>query len=801
MATLPTLGPRRTPNAGRAIDTGLTPVDLNTAVDTSAVGQAAANFGQTITNVGENMQKEQDASAIFAARRKLDDWERATIYDPQAGAISKKGADSFELPKRIPQEFDKAAGEIGKTLQGDRQRRAFEEMAVSRRASVSDWAARHATQQRQVYMEGQYNADIDSSLNRAAMLASAGDFATAKAETSLAQTRTTGYLRSLGKSEEEIAVAVRNVSSKANVVTINMLLEKDKPLEADKYLKDNAAGMNVEDLLRATSAVNKSVDARVGLVTATDIVKSAVVPAVQPTDTVRLKNLVEGSLPKPNKDEAAMRVNVALTPAEQARSDAFERSPANIAELKGEIARQKDPKARALLEEELAKQTSKPADFGNRADGSKKGNGFLGVLQRPDGGVSTEITVGVNINGKETDIPTLVPTLTKAEVDSLLKGDKPSDAIVQKAVDHAKSRIAAGKSVFADEGPAPVTLDNMLTQYAGDVSKAVAAMKVGPDTVDKAIKAASNGRGKTGDWMAFMPDETKAYVAKITTDYSKGAGAPAMPSLQQLEDQVRAKIGMDSPERYRTAVTEVKRQYGEMLAAKKQTEEQNTTAAYDWLVKNKGDYARMPPALLSNLPPGKVDDTMTFAGKIAAGVPIQTDWNTYTQLRAMAVSNPAKFAATDLRNYYPTIAPAQREQLVDLQTKVNDPKSQPQVVALASQLSIAHEQLGITKNDAKKGMFDNAVTQAINDAQTEQKRQLTFEERDKIIKRMQLPTTSGFFSADRVYEVTGTSKEAGAKIKMVDEDKKLITAALKAEGVPVTDAAIQARFNLRHGIK
>ena len=33
------------------------------------------------------------------------------------------------------------------------------------------------------------------------------------------------------------------------------------------------------------------------------------------------------------------------------------------------------------------------------------------------------------------------------------------------------------------------------------------------------------------------------------------------------------------------------------------------------------------------------DEAMTYAGKIAAGVPVQTDWNTYTQLRAMAVSD------------------------------------------------------------------------------------------------------------------------------------------------------------------
>lgn len=94
--------------------------------------------------------------------------------------------------------------------------------------------------------------------------------------------------------------------------------------------------------------------------------------------------------------------------------------------------------------------------YGNRQDGTPKGKGFLGELKRPDGGVMTEYTVGVEINGKEMDIPTLVPTLTKDEVDTLLNikvGEQPPDAIVQKAVDYAKQRLSDGKGVFADNNP------------------------------------------------------------------------------------------------------------------------------------------------------------------------------------------------------------------------------------------------------------------------------------------------------------------------------------------------------------
>ena len=85
-----------------------------------------------------------------------------------------------------------------------------------------------------------------------------------------------------------------------------------------------------------------------------------------------------------------------------------------------------------------------------RKDGSMKGKGFLGILSRPDKAVSTELSIGVDIDGKEMEIPSLVPTLTKQEVDHLLGGGEMTDAIVQKAVDHARMRMQQGLPVFAE---------------------------------------------------------------------------------------------------------------------------------------------------------------------------------------------------------------------------------------------------------------------------------------------------------------------------------------------------------------
>lgn len=87
-----------------------------------------------------------------------------------------------------------------------------------------------------------------------------------------------------------------------------------------------------------------------------------------------------------------------------------------------------------------------------RTDGSQKGMGFLGPLRAKDGRTSTELSIGVNFDGKEQEIPSLVPTLSQDEINHMLGGNAPTDAIVDKAVEHARMRMKQGKPVYAVPG-------------------------------------------------------------------------------------------------------------------------------------------------------------------------------------------------------------------------------------------------------------------------------------------------------------------------------------------------------------
>ena len=91
---------------------------------------------------------------------------------------------------------------------------------------------------------------------------------------------------------------------------------------------------------------------------------------------------------------------------------------------------------------------SEARDDMRRADGTvKSAQGFLGPMKTKDGRTMTEFSIGVEFNGKETQIPTLVPGLSQKELDSL-KEEIILPSTKRKAIKHAKKRMDAGKSPF-----------------------------------------------------------------------------------------------------------------------------------------------------------------------------------------------------------------------------------------------------------------------------------------------------------------------------------------------------------------
>lgn len=135
--------------------------------------------------------------------------------------------------------------------------------------------------------------------------------------------------------------------------------------------------------------------------------------------------------------------------------------------------------------------TQEVTPFSKRADGTDKGLGFFGVLDRPDGSESTELSIGVTFDGKEIEIPALVPGLSRQEIDSLLSGGEITDVIVDKAIANANLRFKEGKSPFAEEGeqgelPDPNTaFPSPPPEFMSKATEALKVLKSKQETLDR----------------------------------------------------------------------------------------------------------------------------------------------------------------------------------------------------------------------------------------------------------------------------------------------------------------------------
>lgn len=212
----------------------------------------------------------------------------------------------------------------------------------------------------------------------------------------------------------------------------------------------------------------------------------------------------------PIKTEAGVRDAVQLTPAEQAKSDAFERSAANLAELRQEIAKQKDPKARAVLEAELAKQSAAAEAAGRDAVATA-------AAHSPEVVDAARVKVLQETTARSLpEEPEALPRLQEA-IDAVAEGRRPDvPAMISGPEREANFRAWFGDSKVVDGEGRPLVV------YHG----------TGAD-----IAAFDAARSRdAGVWLTPVPGAAEMYSGARD-------GANLIPSYVTMRDPYEAKIG------------------------------------------------------------------------------------------------------------------------------------------------------------------------------------------------------------------------------------------------------------------
>lgn len=256
------------PGETRALPTGQTspllqPTRINppsgdsVSSSINAVNQAVANRAEATSQAGNQLfdmaraaKNRADAVAMMEAQRKLDKWENDKIYDPSAGALSRRGKDAIGLPDQYDKDWEASASEIWESLANDEQRSAFEKMADSRRQTVRRALMQHERSQLDWYAKEQSEAAITSSMNRAVQYNAYPEVVNSAISQAQGVIRMNGKMN--GLPEEAIKNQEMEVESKARYGVLSAMADQS-PSQAVKYFEQYQARLTADDLLRAQS--------------------------------------------------------------------------------------------------------------------------------------------------------------------------------------------------------------------------------------------------------------------------------------------------------------------------------------------------------------------------------------------------------------------------------------------------------------------------------------------------------------------------------------------------------------------
>lgn len=237
------------------------------------VGSGLDAIGRVGQGFVREYQDREDEAAVNEFRSKLNDWESSTIFDPEKGAISKRGQDAFDLPKVIPEEFDKFVETNATGAYSPRAREAIGRIAASRRGQLQDWSNRHSGQEREQYFNQQFAANNITSARRAASLA--GDRAMVEAELLQLRARTQGFYKNRGASVEEIDGRMYEEETKFHSGVMANLFAQDNYAGATEYFSVYSTRMTTDDMARYRTQLSNMERKRAVLSGVDEVIKVA----------------------------------------------------------------------------------------------------------------------------------------------------------------------------------------------------------------------------------------------------------------------------------------------------------------------------------------------------------------------------------------------------------------------------------------------------------------------------------------------------------------------------------------------
>lgn len=212
-----------------------------------ALARRATDVADTVARFAMQEQEKANDAALMAFKNELSQVENELLYDPDSGAFTKKGSESFTLGQTVMPAWDKrqseAIGRLPRHLQG-----RASELANASRANAEQGIMRHVMRETDAYRDQQADAMVvnatDSARKNAADPARFGE--------ELANVDAAITMKMRGAAPEVIETARMEARSGVLAAVFDDTINTDPNAAAD-WLASNRGGMTAEHASAAES--------------------------------------------------------------------------------------------------------------------------------------------------------------------------------------------------------------------------------------------------------------------------------------------------------------------------------------------------------------------------------------------------------------------------------------------------------------------------------------------------------------------------------------------------------------------
>lgn len=200
----------------------------------AAVGQAGVGLGNEITKIGDQEQQKANDSVAIDAYAKTMAYKQNLLYDPNDGALNKRGKDAFGITQDYGSQFDKFADDVSKSMTPD-QLEAYQKIRVQQKDDLTGTLEKHTFTEAQNYQDEVTKSGISANRDEAVLNYQDTDKVNQAIDMQKNLVLHNAQMKGLGTDSDMVKQQLEAVTSDTNQAVINRMLSNQQDMAAKAY--------------------------------------------------------------------------------------------------------------------------------------------------------------------------------------------------------------------------------------------------------------------------------------------------------------------------------------------------------------------------------------------------------------------------------------------------------------------------------------------------------------------------------------------------------------------------------------